>query len=192
MAGDLSPFILSIGRLDHIKGFNLMIEAMSNISSQWKYVIVGPDQQNYSAILEKIILDLGLNERVIITGALPGQCDVQNALDECEFLVVPSYFEAFGQVILEGCLAKKPIIMSKGCRISSDFSQENALIVEPNAIDIAEACSRFIENKSFRELYAERSYKFCIDNFTLHIVIQKLINMYSQILNDTKTVNNFR
>ena len=70
------------------------------------------------------------------------------------------------------------------------LSPASATALEPNSV--ASVFSRYIENKSFRELYAERSYNFCKDNFTLHIVIQKLINMYSQILNDTKTVNNFK
>lgn len=186
LSDDRSPFILSIGRLDHIKGFELMIKALPFIPSDWKYVIVGPDQQNYSAILEKVISELGLENRVFITGALPSQSDIQDALAESAFLVVPSYFEAFGQVILEGCLAKKPIIISKGCRIASDFTEENALLVEPNVNEIAKACNTYIENRKLRDLMAERGHKFCIENFALQNVIKKLIAMYIQILDNNE------
>jgi glycosyltransferase involved in cell wall biosynthesis len=138
----------------------------------------------YSLILKKIIVDLGLVDRVIITGALSEYSDVQEAITESSFLVVPSYFEAFGQVILEGFLAKKAIVISKGCRIASDISENNALLVESNEIEIAKACNKYIENGQLMDLMAERGYKFCIENFALQNVIQKLIGIYAQILNE--------
>ena len=182
MGNDSAPFFLSIGRLDHIKGFDLMIKAMPKIPSNWKYVIVGPDQQNYSIALKKIIFNLGLENRVIITGALPNKLDVQNALNECSFLVVPSYYEAFGQVILEGFLAKKAIIISKGCRISSDISSDIATLVEPNRNELSTACNRYIENRTLTQLHAVQGYNFCIEKFELSNVIQKLINIYIEVL----------
>jgi glycosyltransferase involved in cell wall biosynthesis len=182
MGNDSAPFFLSIGRLDHIKGFDLMIKAMPKIPYNWKYVIVGPDQQNYSIALKKIIFNLGLENRVIITGALPNKLDVQNALNECSFLVVPSYYEAFGQVILEGFLAKKAIIISKGCRISSDISSDIATLVEPNRNELSTACNRYIENKTLTQFHAVQGYNFCIEKFELSNVIQKLINIYIEVL----------
>ena len=55
--------LLSIGRLDKLKGFQFVIESLVHLPSRIKYFIIGPDQQNYVSELNKILINLKLENK---------------------------------------------------------------------------------------------------------------------------------
>lgn len=184
LANDSSPFFLSIGRLDPLKGFDVMIKAMADIPEEWKYVIVGPDQQGYSDELKKITTELKLQDKIVITGALPNREDVQEALHDCDVLVVPSIVEAFGQVILEGCVARKPLILSTGCKIADEFAGDYALVVDPAPAAMSGACNKLINDPLLRETIAQNANQLCKDTYQIEVIAANLENIYIGIIHN--------
>lgn len=110
----LSPFLLGIGRLEHFKGFDVLIEAFSEVKQKFpnfKLVLIGDGQERNK--LESLSSRLGLDRSILFLGRLEHK-DVLTLLRTCEIFVMPSRREAFGIVNLEAMAAKKSGY-SNGC-----------------------------------------------------------------------------
>jgi glycosyltransferase involved in cell wall biosynthesis len=96
---------LFLGRLVSDKGVEIAINAFKNFAettteTNVKLTIVGEGPER--PLLEKLVNDYGLTNRVIFKGSLRG-ADLTNCLNEHKFLIVPSLWqEPFGIVALEG------------------------------------------------------------------------------------------
>lgn len=124
-----SGFFLFIGVLRYYKCLHILLEAMRGAS--YRAVIVG------SGPLERELKDqcqrLGLSN-VTFTGYLPEPSKVA-LLSQCRAVVAPSYLraEAFGVALLEGAMAKKPLVTTEvGSGTSHvNIQGETGLVVEP-------------------------------------------------------------
>ena len=74
-----------------------------------KFVIAGEGWHRNE--LENISRELGISDKVLFTGYLPDE-DFLAYFNVAEVLVVPSTYEPFGIVALEGMATKTPIIVS--------------------------------------------------------------------------------
>src|SRR3989338_6314780 len=94
--------ILGVGRLTKEKGFQHLIKAFKKISTKFPdttLVIIGPNK-SYKHLLDKLIKDLGLGKKVILTGAIDEEL-VKDAIRSCEMLVIPSEYEPLPLVAFE-------------------------------------------------------------------------------------------
>ncbi|MCL6263663.1 glycosyltransferase family 4 protein [Craterilacuibacter sp. RT1T] len=100
--------LLAIGRLEHEKGFDLLLEAWSKISTRhpdWRLRIVGSGQEHTS--LEKIRNELKIQES---TELVPTTKNIAEHYNQATFFVVSSRFEGFGLVIIEALAFGIPVI----------------------------------------------------------------------------------
>ena len=174
------PIVLFVGRLDPIKGIDILISAFSKIKiPECKLVIVGPDHGSTNEIREQIKV-LGLSESVIITGAFPKHKDVLGAMNDADIMVVPSRAEAFGMVILEASILKKPMIISENCNVS-DFYNDAAIVVPLNSNKIAEAMTDLLTDKPLREKIGSRARYVVEKNFQLNKVVTQLEELFIEL-----------
>lgn len=102
-------YIAAVGRLQPVKGFDLLVEAFARAGLDGDVQLViggdGPEQ----AALRQRAEQLGVGGRVHLPGRLDrGQ--VTALLEQAEAVVVPSRFEAFGITVLEAWRAASPVI----------------------------------------------------------------------------------
>lgn len=106
-----NPFrLVSIGRLLHLKGFHLGIEAFARFqkwftTSEYWLIGDGPERRN----LQRVVQELGIAEKVRFWGNLPRQ-EVLKRLAECDVLVHPSFHDSGGLVCLEAMASGRPVI----------------------------------------------------------------------------------
>ena len=174
------PICVSVGRLDRIKGYDLMIRALIHLPPRVKYVIVGPDQ-GLGESLKCLARNLGLSERVILTGCLPSARDVWAAMIDADIIVVPSRFECFGQVILEAALVGRPLVLTSGCNITTHLNKSMALVAEPQPMSLAEACAKFFADPKLQKKYAEKARRVVKSEYDINVVAEKLEAIYSRI-----------
>lgn len=101
-----------MGRLHKVKGFDVLIKAFSKIHSKLNAIllIAGTDAGE-EQFLKKLIVDLGVSNRVFLLGELTGQ-DKIDFLAHADIFALPSHHENFGNVYLESLAAGTPIIAS--------------------------------------------------------------------------------
>jgi glycosyltransferase involved in cell wall biosynthesis len=104
------PYVLFLGRINWKKGLDRLIEAMAHAPGV-RAIIAGNDEEGYQPALESIARRLGIGDRVIFTGPVHGG-DKTALLEGARALVLPSYSENFGNVVLEAMAAGRPVIVS--------------------------------------------------------------------------------
>lgn len=107
------PVILFVGRIEPLKGIDILLRATSQLDGPFRLLVVGGDQRDNERLLylRELVDELGLAGRVTFVPALLHEAlaDYYNAADVC---VVPSYYESFGMVALEAMACGVPVIAS--------------------------------------------------------------------------------
>lgn len=99
---------LSVGRLVHIKGFDILIKAFARADFGGRnvfLVIVGDGKKRFS--IEALVVRLGVAARVWFTGELR---DIRAALSAADAFVLASRNEGMGSVYIEAMAAGLPVI----------------------------------------------------------------------------------
>ncbi|SDJ60015.1 Glycosyltransferase involved in cell wall bisynthesis [Pedobacter sp. ok626] len=138
-------FILAVGRLDELKGFDLLITAFKSVQRKDVDLLIsgeGPDRKK----LEDQILDLDLEHRVKLIGF---KSNLQDYYKQAQLFVLSSRLEGYPNVLVEA--------MSLGCAcVAADCEfgpadiiehEKNGLLVKANSpIHLAEAMNRALED----------------------------------------------
>lgn len=103
-------FILFIGRINWEKGLDRLIYALPFVPS-CRLVIAGNDEEQYQPRLEALARQEGVHERISFIGPVYGP-EKRAMLARATALVLPSYSENFGNVVLEGMAAGCPVVVT--------------------------------------------------------------------------------
>lgn len=106
---DQLPTVFAVGRIEHAKGFDLLLEAFSRLRTPARLVI-GGDGSELVALQEEVTARR-LGSRVDLPGRLT-QDDVARRMAAAAVVVVPSRKEAFGIVVLEAWRAGAPLVVT--------------------------------------------------------------------------------
>jgi len=108
------PLVLFVGRLEPLKGLDLLLRAHARLSIPALLLIVGGDQRDEAlrARLRALAQRLGTAQRVLFHPAVPHQRLplYYSAADVC---AVPSHYESFGLVALESMACATPVVASR-------------------------------------------------------------------------------
>jgi glycosyltransferase involved in cell wall biosynthesis len=99
---------ISIGSLNEKKGFDTSIRALALLGcDNWEYNILGEGSRKKD--LEILINELGLDDKVHLLG---WQNDVETYLLNSDIQLIPSVWEGFGLVAVEGMSTGLPVVAS--------------------------------------------------------------------------------
>ena len=134
------PYILFLGRLNKIKGPDLLLEAFAAVAETFPdlhLIFAGPDS-GLMAALKADVSTMGINKRVHFAGYVAG-VDKIDALRHASCLVIPSREEAMSIVVLEAGICGTPVIFSDRCGLD-EFARNGAGIeIQANAHSIGQA-----------------------------------------------------
>lgn len=111
-----APFVLFMGRLNHIKGPDLLLEAFARVASSFpaqQLVFAGHDAGLRTQLSSRAAA-LGLAPRVRFAGFLQGAAK-RAAYAAATLLVVPSRREAMSLVALEAGAVGTPVLLTDTC-----------------------------------------------------------------------------
>jgi glycosyltransferase involved in cell wall biosynthesis len=145
--------LLAVGRLTRQKGFDLLIDAMAQISDlPWHLTILG-EGPDLTALLEQV-RQRGLQERISFPGFVPNPYPW---FAEADLFVLSSRWEGFGHVIVEAMVAGTPVLATR-CPSGPDeiiSDGVNGMLCEPGSAEaIAGALATLIGDGALRERLA--------------------------------------
>jgi glycosyltransferase involved in cell wall biosynthesis len=147
------PYIFSIGRFVHKKGFDILIKAFKQVADkklELDLIIAGTGEE--WQICAHLVNELGLKERVKMLGFVERK-EVIKLYNGCEFFVLPSRIEPFGITNLEAMAAGKAIIAADVDGVPEIIRNgENGILFKPENInELAEKIVWLFENNEIKE-----------------------------------------
>lgn len=100
--------VLAVGRLTHVKGYDLLITAWAKVAQQvpdWKVVIVGSGEEEI--MLKQMAKSLGVDDSIIFAGQ---QKNIDTFYRQASFFCMSSRFEGLPMVLLEAQSYGLPIV----------------------------------------------------------------------------------
>ena len=121
--------ILAVGRLEKLKGFELLIEAFkeAGLPYEWKLKVIG--EGKYRDTLIKYRNEAGLNDKVIFPGRIK---DMGEVYGKASIFVLSSRYEGFPNALIEAMSAGLPVI-SFNCKYGPNEiidHRENGILVD--------------------------------------------------------------
>ena len=111
-----SKIVLSVGRIQPIKGLDILIGAMAKLedATDTRLLIVGgtPGHDRELGRLRSMAAGLGLQDVVTFTGTV-AQGELPTYYSAANVFVLPSHYESFGLVALEAMACGTPVIASR-------------------------------------------------------------------------------
>ena len=160
-------FILGIGRLTKQKNFQLLIKAFSEINKKFpniKLIILGEGEERVK--LEKLIIDLGLNNKVNLIGYNP---NVFNYLQNAKCFISSSLYEDPGFVIIEAGFLNKIVFAADSNTGPSeilDMSKRGILFENKNYNDLVRKFFDFMDLNQHELNKKKLNLKKYSSNFT--------------------------
>jgi glycosyltransferase involved in cell wall biosynthesis len=137
---------LFIGRLHRLKGLLPLIQIINKVDAQIQLDIVGDGPQRRE--LAHFIQKNGLTDRVHLLGE-KSESEIEQLLPTYRALVLPSFYETQGMVLLEANSLQVPVIASDLTAIRESISHGfNGLLCDPNSpIEFIEAMQYILDHK---------------------------------------------
>ena len=176
-------FIMFLGRLNHIKGPDLLLDAFCKIKDDLKdydLLFVGPDGGMLSG-LKDIVFKRGIDNRVHFINYLGG-IDKSNAYHAADLLVIPSRQEAMSIVVLEAGVTGTPVLITDQCGFNEIADINGGLVVSASSEGIAQGLLTLLKNQTDLKLMGYNIKKYVCENFMWNAMISKYLKLYEQIL----------
>jgi len=143
------PYVIALGRLTEAKDYPALLRAyaLSQVRHSHRLVIVGEGEER--ANLERLILELGIADRVLLAGALDNPFRV---LAGAALLVLSSRWEGYPNVLLEAFALNVPVVATDcrhGPRELLDGGSRGRLVPLGDAAALAHAISDEIASPPF-------------------------------------------
>ena len=168
-----SDYILAVGRLEKVKGFDLLIQSWENISSN--LIIIGSGKEHSN--LKKLIANLKLQSKVKIIDEIP-QIQLIEYYKKASMLIISSRNEGGPRVALEALHLKIPVISTDVGHMSEILPKE--LLAKPNDLmSLKGLLETFINNPNYNH---ESIYQYVTEEFSLKSKSNQINNVYRDLL----------
>ena len=173
--------ILYLGRINKIKGIDLLLNSFKQLSNQFnnvKLVLIGPDDGFLSEV--KMLMDDIGEERTIYTGLVSEKTKLEAYVD-ADIYVLPSIKDNFPISVLEALASSTPVIVTRGCLIAS-IIEEVGVVVDHDVESLNQAIRDLLSNKELRFYLGEKGRNLIESKFTYKKVGVQFEELYEKII----------
>ena len=177
------PFILFVGRLNLIKGPDLLLKAFCNIKERFSgidLVFVGPDG-GMLAELQDTAKSAGVEDRVHFLGYLGGD-DKSCAYHAAEFLAIPSRHEAMSIVVLEAGVSGAPVLLTDQCGFNQIADVGGGWVVPATIDGLSSGLISMLSDQAQIQIAAVKIKKYVEDTFAWGVIVQEYWKLYAHLL----------
>ncbi len=147
--------LMFLGRLHPIKGIERLLRAAASIIAEGTdllVVLTGPGEESYIQELRTLAAELRIAERVLMTGPASGSLKL-SLLQSSAAMVLPSYHENQGMVLLEALATGTPIITTNGVKIWQELQASGAAkITDGDPANMAQAAREYLLDEASRAI----------------------------------------
>lgn len=150
--------LLTIGRLEYQKGYDLLINISKELRKEeicFRWYVIGTGSEKEK--IEKWINENNLQKEIILLGMKKNPYPYLKA---CDIYVQPSRHEGYGIAIAEARCLNKPIVATKiKCIEEQIINNKTGILCEFNKDIFIKEIKRLIQNENYRKLFSENLRK---------------------------------
>lgn len=176
--------VLFMGRLNHIKGPDLLVRAFCNVRSRFPnhvLVLAGPDGGMLDE-LKSYVADNGASDSVRFVGYL-GEAEKIQAYREADLLVIPSRQEPMSIVVLEAGREGTPVMVTDKCDFDVIEEFDGGLVVPASVDGLKRGLVAILEERDKLERMGANLERYVRANFSWDSIVRKYVELYEKILN---------
>jgi len=176
--------LLFVGRLDPVKGLHILLKALKYITTPVQLVIIGATSwdRTYSDRALDLIKETKDKtiHKITYLGGLKREQIIKWYQNASIHVRPDTLGMSGGNTAVEAMACGTPVI-GTGNHIIKDGV--NGIIVPPNnVVELAKATEFLINNKDVRQKLGKEGRKFVVENFSFEVVIEKIIQVYKEML----------
>lgn len=189
----IKPYILFMGRLHPKKALDILIRSFDMVVQDykfqnWNFVIAGDGDQDYVIKLKHDISRLHSKHKIHLLGWVD-EDKKYSIIRESEVLVLLSYQENFGNVILESLACGVPVMVSKNVALSDEIQRNKiGYVVSLDSNEISESLKELLAKESIRKEMGNRGRLLIEEKYIWEKIIPNMIDLYKKII-DTSILN---
>jgi len=169
--------LMYIGRLHPVKRLNLLLESVAKLQENFKLFIVGAGTLEEE--LKKYTLSLGINNKVIFTGAVQFG-DIPKYMNLADLIVLTSAIEGQPRVIVESMFCGTPAVGTNVFGISDTIEEGvTGYLTSADPEDIAKKISKALHNDKL----PLRCREYALRNYSRETVNAKELAIAKELLN---------
>lgn len=171
--------VTSIGRLCDVKSVDTLIESLVDLDI---FCIVIGEGENKKA-LEDLSKKLDVEEKIVFTGNIENN-DVKNIINLSNLTVITSEKEGFSYVFAESLIYNTPVISTDVADIKDIIGEEH-IFTYKDSKELAKKINYIKENYELYLNKYEKNFIYAHDNFLFDRMIDKTINIYKEVTNES-------
>ena len=183
-----TPVVGIVGNIRRWKGQHVVVRAMDLLRAsapRTVCLVIGnfsEEERDYRDELVKMIADLNLQERVIVTGYRPNVADYVNAVQVLIHASVSP--EPFGRVLLEAMALAKPIAASRGGAVPEivDDGVTGLLFTPGSSEELSDALSTLLRDPGRRAAMGAAGYTRLVREFGIDTNVTRTQDLYASVL----------
>jgi glycogen(starch) synthase len=183
------PTVLAVGRLDHAKGLDVLIDAMAKLTPDvpgLQLVVVGrtggrTTGESYADFLAKRAANLGVactfvNER--------GPVELRGLYAEARVVAMASRFDSWANVALEALAAGRPVVCTTGTGISELVGRLDPAAIAPvdDPARLAESLRRYLVSPSVAADVGRRGHDLVATELSVAAIAQRMEAVYDEAI----------
>lgn len=171
-----NKYALSVGRLEQIKGFDLLISSWKNIKTN--LVIIGSGKEKKS--LEKLIKKNNLINKINIIEEVSRK-ELIKYYENASVLVIPSRDEGGPRVALEALYLEIPVLSTNVGHMNKIFSKE-FLAIKNDQKSLTDLLEQYVDN--IHMLNQQAIFNFVEEEFSIERKIEELNKVYERVFSN--------
>ena len=177
------PIIMFVGRLNSIKGPDLLLKAFACAEKKFKklqLVFAGPDGGMLKK-LRRITEEKGISDKVNFIGYIDAD-NKSDAYHAADIVAIPSRQEAMSIVVLEAGIAGTPVLITDQCGFNEIEVIGGGKVVPATVQGLKTGLCAMLSNGEKLIMMGKKLKNYVGTNYTWDIIIRKYLDLYHNIL----------
>ncbi|AMQ01241.1 Glycosyl transferase group 1 [Pedobacter cryoconitis] len=173
--------LLFFSRIEQKKGLELLFAALADTTLPFRLTIAGSGDEKYIAVLKKLINDYKIDHRVDWVGFKDD--DKFELMAAHHLLILPSYDENFGNVVIESLAVGTAVLISREVGLATYItSRQFGWVCNANVLSIKNSLTEIYNNPEKLNAIRTLAPPGIRDDFEETILIKKYDEMYKHII----------
>jgi glycosyltransferase involved in cell wall biosynthesis len=180
-----ADLVMFLGKLTPRKRLDVLARSFASLNRDGARLVIVGNDMGYAAELQRLIDDLDIRGRTLITGLLTGR-DRLEALADASVVCYPSKDEIFGLVPIEAILCGTPVVVAddSGCGEVIRRVGGGRVVAQGDVAALAGAITEVLDSKDVWRAHVADAAERARTWYASDAVCEQLETVYRDVINE--------